>query len=323
MARMIKERIEQKDIVYTAVAYVRVSTPSQARAGVSLEMQREKILEYCNNPQNKCILDPKRIYVDKGKSAYKHPKQRIGYKNAKKDIELGRANTLVIYSLSRAFRSVKECVATMELLQGCDGHIISVTEPAINTTTKMGKFVYNLFGALAEFESDQTSERVTDNMLMAFEKNRFLGGRRPTGYEFVKKDVWVDKKGQPTKVNKVVEPFYIKHHNGERETVDKIFEMYRKGIGQNKIAEETGLNKCVIGWILSSPTYCGYLLWTTQSGEYRIRKGSHESYITVKQYNRNVDRRINRSKNGYLRRKAPFKVYHDKDGKPHLKFVKA
>jgi len=323
MVRPVKHKKDMKDFVHECVGYIRVSTKSQAEMGESLDTQRKMILDYCKDPKNKCHLDPVRIYVDEGRSAFRHHNQRTGYQNAKKDIEKGRADTLIVYSLSRAFRSVRECIDTMGLLEEHNAHIISVTENSVNTTTKTGRFVYYLFGIMAQFESEQLSERIRDNLLHHFEETGYCGQRKPIGYKFVKE--WKDgvKNGITQKFLKVVRPYYIKEDNGQREATDKVFEMYRKGYGQRLIQKETGLTLSVISYVLSSPLYCGYLLWVSKNGEHRIKKGEHKPYITREEFNKNVDRRIKRNKGDYWKRaknNPPYKLFLKK-GKPYLHFL--
>ena len=322
MVRRVKQIKEYKSSVYECVAYIRVSTKGQAESGVSLDNQEKKILEYVSDSRNRCHLDENRIYVDEGRSAFKRQDQRGGYKEAKKDIEKGRVNTLIVYSLSRAFRSVPEAVDTMNLLEKQECNIISVTEPMINTTTKTGRFIYYLFGLLSQFESEQISERVRDCMITAFEERGFIGGNRPIGYEFVRE--WKKEKvnGKVQHRNRVVKPYYKKHTNGEREIVQKVFELYKRRIGQGKIARLVGINGSRVGRILSNPTYASILMWNANNGKPILMRGQHEPYITIEDFNANVGRRVEQAKNHYQKKNPPYYIRINEKEELYLEFVK-
>ena len=84
-------------------------------------------------------------------------------------------DTLVVWKLDRAGRSLKHL---MELLKGLDERDISfmsLTEQ-IDTTTPSGKLIFHLMGALAEFERDLIRER-TNAGLAAAKARGNVGGR--------------------------------------------------------------------------------------------------------------------------------------------------
>lgn len=159
-----------------AVAYIRVSTDSQATEGVSLDAQREKIAAYCK--LNDIDLDA--VFVDAG----------ISGKRADNRPELQKAldhvcrcgGILVVYSLSRLARSTKDTLAISERLDKAKADLVSLSEK-IDTTTAAGKMVFRMMAVLAEFERDQISERVT--MAMDHKRNKLerISGRIPYGYQ--------------------------------------------------------------------------------------------------------------------------------------------
>jgi len=57
----------------------------------------------------------------------------------------------VVWRLDWLGHSLKHLIEKVEPLEGLDGGLQSVTE-AIDTTTSVGKLVFHLFAALAEFE---------------------------------------------------------------------------------------------------------------------------------------------------------------------------
>jgi DNA invertase Pin-like site-specific DNA recombinase len=86
-------------------------------------------------------------------------------------------DTLVVWKLDRLARSMKQLIETVEDLQKREIGFRSLTQ-AIDTTTPGGKFVFNVFGALAEFERDLIRDRTMAGLTAARARGR-QGGRRP------------------------------------------------------------------------------------------------------------------------------------------------
>lgn len=136
-----------------AVGYVRVSTEAQAVDGVSLEAQRARIEAWCL--ANGYELAG--LHVDAGISG-KRADNRPGLQAAL--IEVGRAKgaALVVYSLSRLARSVKDTLEIAGRLDRSGADLVSLSEK-IDTTSAAGRMVFRMLAVLAEFERDLCGER--------------------------------------------------------------------------------------------------------------------------------------------------------------------
>jgi len=86
-------------------------------------------------------------------------------------------DTLVVWRLDRLARSLKQLIETVEDLDGRGVKFQSLTE-AIDTTTSGGKLVFQIFGALAEFERSLIRERTAAGLVAARARGR-RGGRPP------------------------------------------------------------------------------------------------------------------------------------------------
>jgi len=86
-------------------------------------------------------------------------------------------DTLVVWKLDRLARSLKQLIETIEALEDREIGFRSLTE-AIDTTTAGGRLVFQIFGALAEFERALIRERTRAGLDVA----RALGrkGGRPS-----------------------------------------------------------------------------------------------------------------------------------------------
>ena len=134
----------------TAIGYVRVSTDGQAQDGVSLDAQRAKIAAWCE--LNDYTLTA--VHVDAGISGKNC--NRPGLQAALSDC--GKGNALVVYSLSRLSRSIRDTMDISDKLAKSGADLVSLSEK-IDTTSAAGKMVFRLLAVMNEFERDQISER--------------------------------------------------------------------------------------------------------------------------------------------------------------------
>lgn len=139
--------------IHTIIAYTRVSTEEQARDGISLDAQRDKIQQWraLHAPDAEVI-----VFSDDGVSGASMRK-RPGLEAALAAVR-GPGAALLVYSLSRLSRSTKDTLAIAERLEKQEAELVSLSE-RIDTTTAAGKMFFRLMAVLAEFERDQISER--------------------------------------------------------------------------------------------------------------------------------------------------------------------
>jgi DNA invertase Pin-like site-specific DNA recombinase len=157
-----------------AIGYIRVSTGRQAREGVSLDVQEERIRAWAKANGAEAI----EIFTDEGKSG-RRVSNRPGLAAALD--ALGPGDSLVAYSLSRLVRSTVHAGRMLDRLRKARVNLVLLTEN-IDTRGPMGEFVFTIIAALAQLESAIISERVAD----AFAKTRSRGqkgpGSPPFGY---------------------------------------------------------------------------------------------------------------------------------------------
>lgn len=84
-------------------------------------------------------------------------------------------DTLVVWKLDRAGRSLKHLIELVGGLEKLGVDFVSLTEK-IDTTTPGGKLVFHIMGALAEFERDLIRERTSAGLESARDRGR-KGGR--------------------------------------------------------------------------------------------------------------------------------------------------
>jgi len=198
--------------------YVRVSTEEQAKEGYSIEAQLEKLRSFCEIKG----WEVYREYVDDGYTG--RDENRPAYQNMLRDIESW--DVLLVLKLDRIHRNVQNCIKMMNMLKEKGKEFASVME-SIDTTTAMGRFVFIIFAALAQLESEQTGERVKIGMEQKAKKNpKTLGGQRPYGYNWNK----------DPKTGKVDPERPLVINEKEAKIVRKIFEWHDKGYSYAIIA---------------------------------------------------------------------------------------
>lgn len=140
------------------IGYARVSTQDQ-----NLDLQLEALSDYG------CA----KIFKEKvsGKS-----KDRPELNNLLSQLRVG--DTVVVWKLDRLGRSIKDLIYLVELFQKKDVNFISVTD-SIDTSTAMGRFTFNIFASLAQFEREIIRERTNAGLSAARAKGR--KGGRPSG----------------------------------------------------------------------------------------------------------------------------------------------
>jgi DNA invertase Pin-like site-specific DNA recombinase len=99
--------------------------------------------------------------------------------------ELSDGDTVVIESLSRLGRSVKNLSELMERFNTQNIRLVSMKE-TIDTTTPTGKLLYTILSSLAQFERDILVERTNERLKAARARGR-CGGRQKTNVKAVQK----------------------------------------------------------------------------------------------------------------------------------------
>ncbi|HFG9885511.1 TPA: recombinase family protein [Salmonella enterica subsp. enterica serovar Potsdam] len=141
----------------TLIGYARVSTAEQ-----SLDMQIDALKKAgCHQ-----------VFTDVASGA---KADRLGLEKALEYLREG--DTLVVWKIDRLGRSLAHLVQTIDGLRERGVGFRSLTDAGIDTTTRNGKLLFNLFATLAEFERELISERTKASLAVARARGR-KGGRR-------------------------------------------------------------------------------------------------------------------------------------------------
>ena len=134
-------------------AYVRVSSQEQKLHGLSIEAQKQKLMEYAEAHNLKIV----EWYVDEGVSATRPIAKRPALQRMGNDARTKKFSRILIIRIDRFFRSVSEYHEFMKLISPV---IWTATEEKYDLSSANGRAFVNMKLTIAELESGTTGERI-------------------------------------------------------------------------------------------------------------------------------------------------------------------
>ena len=146
--------------------YARVSTNDQAP-----ETQIVALREYCVATRVGIHSE----YVDAGVTGSTASRPELD--RLMRDVTARKVKAVLVWKFDRLFRSVPHMLEALETFRHYGVEFVSITE-AIDTTTPMGRMVYTLLAAVAEFEKGLIRERTLAGMARARAQGKRIGRPR-------------------------------------------------------------------------------------------------------------------------------------------------
>jgi DNA invertase Pin-like site-specific DNA recombinase len=113
-------------------------------------------------------------YSDAGISGIKGRDKRPGLDQMLKDASKRRFDVVMARAIDRLGRSLIDLLRTIETLKATSVDLY-LDQQAIDTTTPMGKLMFHVTGAFAEFERSMTQQRIHAGLKRAVEQGKQLG----------------------------------------------------------------------------------------------------------------------------------------------------
>lgn len=176
------------DDIKRAALYARVSTEEQAMHGVSLDAQKERLIQYAKE-NGLTIVD---IYVDEGISARKRYTRRAEFMRMLEDVKAKKIDVVLFIKLDRWFRNIADYYEVQAILDRYKVNWIA-TDEDYDTTTANGRLALNIKLAIAQDESDRTSERIKFVFKNMVKEGRVISGQTPLGFRIENKHVVIDE----------------------------------------------------------------------------------------------------------------------------------
>jgi len=203
------------------IGYARVSTEDQARNGISLRSQRERIRAYAEANGVELV----RIETDDGVSGFKAPSKRPAMARALAGVKSGDADGIVAIALDRLSRNAIETMLLIESSEK-EGWRLVAMDLALDTGTSTGKLVAHVLAAVAQMYRDQISERTQDALDRVAREGRARSGIVPFGWRTAAGGIRV-RKGDRRPLVK---------HPEEQKTLAKMRRLRARGEGPQAIA---------------------------------------------------------------------------------------
>jgi len=195
-----------------AVGYIRVSTEEQANSGLSLSQQKSRIVAYAKATG----LHLLEVIEDTGKSAKNL--NRPGIQKALEMLREKQAQALVVLSLDRLTRSVKDLGFLVEFFEKSQAALVAVQD-SINTLNAAGRLVLNVLGSIAQWEREAIAERTAAALSVKAQRHEKTGGTVPFGFNV-------------TPTGKLVT------NEHEQDALKLILRLHKRGISLRKIGDQ-------------------------------------------------------------------------------------
>jgi site-specific DNA recombinase len=254
------------ETVKSIAIYCRVSTDEQAREGMSLDEQQERLKSYCRAMGwNEIPI----VFVEDGYSAKNMDRPHLI--KLIEQVKKGSISKILVTKLDRISRRLKHLLDLIDLFEEHKVSFISISE-SFDTNTPSGRLTLQVLGAVAEFERERIRERVFENMLHGANHGKWLT-QSPYGYDLINKELVINE--------------------NESKIVRRVFDLYlNSGFGFYTIAKllnEDGIpSKQKKEWsirsiklMLTNPVYKGTLVWNRvdRSKKKRVQKDNDEWVI--------------------------------------------
>lgn len=159
------------------IGYVRVSTEEQAREGVSLDAQRQRLEAWCVAMGHELVG----ICSDEGVSGKLDPERRAGLAEVLRRLRERRAEGLLVVKLDRLSRVTRDLLDLVSEVERRGWVLASVSEQ-IDTSTAHGRFVVTILAGLAAMEREQVAERTRDALAEIRRQGRGCSRFTPFGW---------------------------------------------------------------------------------------------------------------------------------------------
>lgn len=228
-----------------AAIYIRVSSAIQAQEGDSIPAQVDALQKYIADRPDLVLVG---TYIDDGVSGTKEDRDELQRMLA--DVRQGKIDKILVTKLDRLYRSIRHYLNLQDTLDKCGVNWLAIWEPIYDTSTPQGRLIINQMMSIAQFEAENTGQRIRQVFDYKAAQGEVLSGQPPCGYDIVNKKLVPNDTASA-----VLEAFELYSMTGNlNETVAR---MQGRGLPQAKPSMKNILtNTKYIGLFRGNPNYC-------------------------------------------------------------------
>lgn len=168
--------------------YMRVSSAVQANEGDSIAAQRDALIKYINSHDDMICAGE---YLDDGISGTKEDRDEL--QRLLSDVRAGKVDLVLVTKLDRLYRSIRHYLNMMEVLDRHGVGWLAIWEPIYDTTTPQGRLIVNQMMSIAQFEAEQTGQRIRQVQAYKVSQGEVISGNQPPGYVIKDKHLVPDR----------------------------------------------------------------------------------------------------------------------------------
>lgn len=162
--------------------YVRVSSNKQAEEGDSIPAQTEALTKYIDERPDLVLAG---TYIDDGVSGTKEDRDELQRMLA--DVRDGKIDKILVTKLDRLYRSIRHYLNLQDTLDKYHVDWLAIWEPIYDTSTPQGRLIINQMMSIAQFEAENTGQRIRQVFDYKAAKGEVLSGSAPCGYDIINK----------------------------------------------------------------------------------------------------------------------------------------
>lgn len=207
------------------VGYCRVSGDEQAKKGISMEEQADRLSSWARAMGHSIVG----MCRDPGVKGCVPPMARDGFKSANVLLRCAVADSLAIIDLTRISRSVRDVLSLVEEFESHQWKLISLRE-SLDTSTPVGRCIVTVLAAISQLEREQTGERVRNAINYLMRSGRQYNGKAPFGWR-------AERRGEGEDALK-----FLVEEPQEQAILKRMLELRDWGASTRKIADALGIN---------------------------------------------------------------------------------
>ena len=185
--------------------YMRVSSDKQAQEGDSIPAQRDALRKYIDAHDDMICVGE---YLDDGIRGTKEDRDELQRMLA--DVREGKIDLILVTKLDRLYRSIRHYLNLQDTLDRHGVNWIAIWESIYDTTTPQGRLIINQMMSIAQFEAEQTGQRIRQVQSYKVSQGEVISGSTPPGLKIVDNHLVPDEHAND--VRQVFE-HYAKHGN--------------------------------------------------------------------------------------------------------------